>query len=66
MTARLQGKRIAFLATNGVEEVELTSPWRAARDEGAATELVSTKPGSISAVRHDEKGDTFTLGLPTR
>jgi protease I len=65
MTARLQGKRIAFLATDGVEDVELTAPWRAARDEGATIELVSTKPGSIFAVRHDEKGDTFKVDRTT-
>ncbi len=65
MNARLDGKRIAFLATNGVEQVELTSPWQATRDEGAATELVSTKPGRIYAMRHDEKGDTFQVDRTT-
>ena len=65
MTARLEGKRIAFLATNGVEELELTKPWQAARDEGATTELVSTRPGRIYAMRHDEKGATFTVDRTT-
>jgi protease I len=65
MPARLDGKRIAFLATNGVEEVELTGPWKAARDAGAATELVSTKPGRIYAMHHDDKGDSFDVDRTT-
>ncbi len=65
MPTRLDGKRIAFLATNGVEEVELTSPWQATRDAGAATELVSTRPGRIYAMHHDEKGDTFQVDRTT-
>ncbi len=65
MPARLQGRRIAFLATNGVEQVELTTPWTAAQDEGATIELVSTKPGTIQAMNHDDKGDTFKVDRTT-
>jgi protease I len=58
---RLTGKRVAFLATDGVEQVELTQPRRAVEDAGAATELVSLEPGEIQAHEHLEKGDTFAV-----
>ena len=34
MSKRLDGKKVAFLATDGVEQVELTEPWKAVEDEG--------------------------------
>ena len=58
---KLDGKRIAFIATDGVEQVELTRPWQAARDEGAQVELVSIKPGQIQAVNGMEMGDKFRV-----
>lgn len=57
--AKLDGKRIAFLATDGVEQIELTRPWQAARDAGAQVELISIKPGEIQGVKGMDKGDTF-------
>jgi protease I len=51
--ARLQGKRIAFLAADGVEEVEYAEPRAAAEQAGAQVELISIKSGSIQAVQHD-------------
>src|SRR4029079_19791251 len=41
MSGRLDGKKIAILATDGVEQVELTEPRKALEDAGATTELVS-------------------------
>jgi protease I len=61
MAAGLAGKRIAFLATNGVEQVELTEPWRALQDAGAEVHLISLEPGEIQMVRHDERGDRFPV-----
>mgnify|MGYP002621631933 CR=1 FL=1 len=62
MTERqLTGKTIAFLATNGFEQVELTKPWGAIQDAGADVELVSIKPGTIQGMNHFEKGDKFTV-----
>ncbi len=61
MPGKLNGKRIAYLATDGVEQVELTSPWKAAKDEGATTELISNKSGQIYAVNHDDKGQSFNV-----
>ncbi|MFI1166201.1 type 1 glutamine amidotransferase domain-containing protein [Streptomyces sp. NPDC020801] len=54
--------RIAFLtAPEGVEQVELTKPWRAAKDAGHEPVLVSTKPGEIQAFNHLDKADTFAV-----
>jgi len=57
----LQGKRIAFLATDGFEQVELTKPWEAIRGAGAETILVSPNEGQIQGMNHNEKGDQFTV-----
>ena len=57
---KLDGKRIAFLATDGVEQVELTEPLEAVRDEGAEVEVISLKKGGFQGFNHLEKGDTFT------
>jgi protease I len=57
---KLDGKRIAFLATDGVEQVELTEPLEAVRDEGAEVEVISLKKGEFQGFNHLDKGDTFT------
>ena len=61
MADKLQGKRIAFLATTGVEQVELTEPWRAVESEGASPELVSLEDGAVQAHDHLENADTFAV-----
>jgi protease I len=58
---KLQGKRIAFLATDMVEQVELTEPWKAVTGEGATAELVSLEEGQIQGFNHYDKADTFTV-----
>src|SRR5438270_9159597 len=45
--------RVAVLATDGVEEPELTEPVKALKDAGAEVTILSLKPGKIQAVRHD-------------
>ncbi len=57
----LNGKRIAFLAADGVEQVELTKPYDAIRKAGARADLLSVKTGSIQGMNHHEKGDTFRV-----
>lgn len=57
----LTGKTVAFLATDGFEQVELTEPWKAMLEAGAELHLVSLKEGEIQGVHHDEKGDRFTV-----
>ena len=60
MANELKGKRIAFLATDGVEQVELTEPWKAVENAGGEPELISLEKGEIQGFRHHGKGDTFT------
>jgi protease I len=57
---KLDGKRIAFLATDGVEQVELTEPLEAVRDEGAEVDVISLKKGEFQGFEHLDKGQTFT------
>ena len=59
MAGRLDGKTIAFLATEGVEQVELTEPWKAVEDAGGRPELISLEEGEVQAFNHLDKGDTF-------
>ena len=61
MAGKLDGKTIAFLATDGVEQVELTEPWKAVEEAGATPELISTESGEIQAFNHLDKADTFTV-----
>ena len=60
--ADLQNKKVAFLAANeGVEQVELTEPWKAVEEAGAQPELVSLEEGRVQAFNHLDKGDTFEV-----
>jgi protease I len=54
---------VAFLATDGVEQVELTAPWQVLKEARADVRLVSLKPGSIQGVINGEKADTFKADL---
>ena len=58
---KLDGKRIAFLATDGVEQVELTEPRKAVEQEGAETELISLEEGQIQGFEHLDKSDKFDV-----
>jgi protease I len=60
--AELSGKRIAFLvAQEGIEEVELTEPWKAVEQAGGIAELIAPEEGEIQAMNHLDKGSTFTV-----
>lgn len=62
MTGRLDGKRIAILATDGVEQVEFTQPRDAVTAEGAYTEIISLADGQIQAMNGDiEPADRFSV-----
>jgi protease I len=61
MAATLQGKKIAFLATDGVEQVEYTEPRSAVEQEGAEAHLISIKPGGIQAWKHFDHADIFPV-----
>ncbi|MDG4821545.1 type 1 glutamine amidotransferase [Asanoa sp. WMMD1127] len=58
---QLDGKRIAFLATDGVEEAEYAEPRDAVEKAGATAELISIKSGSIQSMDHDEKSKTYPV-----
>jgi protease I len=61
MPNRLEGKKVAFLATDGVEQVELTEPWKAVEQEGGEPELVSLESGEIQGFDHLDKDRTFAV-----
>jgi protease I len=61
MAGDLTGRKVAVLATDGVEQVELTAPWNALKEARADVSLISIKKGSIQGVIHDEKADTFKV-----
>lgn len=60
---KLDGKRVAILATDGVEQQELEAPRRALDEAGARTTLISAKSGSIKAWKDKTWGDEFTVDL---
>lgn len=64
MANKLNGKRVAILATDGVEQVELEEPRKALDDAGATTTLISPKEGQIKAWQHDHWGDELQVDLP--
>jgi protease I len=57
--ADLKGRKVAFLATDMVEQVELTEPWKAVEAAGGKPELVSLESGEIQGFNHYDKADTF-------
>ena len=61
MSADLTGKRIAILATDGVEGIELTSPRDALEEAGATVELLAPQDGAIQLWDHAEKGGTLPV-----
>ena len=64
MTAPLSGKTVAFLvAPEGIEQAELTEPWKAVQEAGGTPQLVSTAAGEVQAFNHLDKGDTFPVDV---
>jgi protease I len=61
MAGELDGMRVAVLATDGVEQVELERPWQALEEAGAEPVLVSLESGTITAFEHIDKGATKTV-----
>ena len=59
--ADIQGKTVAFLATDGVEQVELTDPWKAVEEAGGTPELISLEDGVVQGFNHLDKADTFSV-----
>lgn len=59
----LEGKRVAILATNGFEEVELTSPREALQNAGAEVVIVAPKSGTITSWHEDDWGGQFEVDM---
>lgn len=57
MQQTLKGKRVAILATDGFEQVELTEPQKALEEAGAVTEVISPKSGEIRGWKFKDWGD---------
>lgn len=63
MTTDSNAKRIAILATDGFEQVELTGPRDALKAAGHTTQLLSTKKGQVQGFHHDKHADKFDVDL---
>ena len=63
MSGELNGKTIAVLATDGVEQVELDQPWQALVDAGAQPRLIGLETGTITAYDHIVEGEEKTVDL---
>ncbi len=64
MSDLLRGKRIAFVvAAEGIEQVELTEPWKAVKEAGGLPQIVSSEAGDVQAFNHLAKADTFPVDV---
>jgi deglycase len=61
MTHHLSGKKIAVLATDGFEQVELTEPVKALKDAGATVQVVAPKSGTIQGYKHHNRADKIPV-----
>ncbi len=62
MAATLQGRKVAVLATDGVEQAEIVKPIEALRQAGATVSVVSLQPGTIQSMQKDvNKAETITV-----
>lgn len=59
----LAGRKVAVLVTDGVEQIELTSPVQALKHAGAEVAIVSLASGEIQGFHHHDKGDRFIVDL---
>jgi protease I len=61
MAQKLTGKKVAILAADGFEEVELTKPRAALEEAGATTTVISIESGKIQGMNHADKGETVAV-----
>jgi protease I len=66
MSQELINKRIAILAADGFEQVELEEPRKALEEAGATVNIVSPSSGEIQGMHHADKGDMFDVDLPLK
>ena len=63
MKNSLNGRKVAFLATDGVNEAELVQPREAFKNAGAEVVLISIKEGEIQSMNSLDKGKTYPVDL---
>jgi len=61
---KLNGKKVAIIAADMVEQVELVEPRKALDQAGAETHLISLKPGSIQGFNHFDPADELEVDRP--
>jgi len=59
----IKGRKIAVLATNGFEQVELTEPVKALRAAGATVDVIAPQAGKIQGMNHHDKGDQIPVDV---
>ncbi len=63
-SSSLSGRKVAFLvASEGIEQVELTEPWQAVEKAGGEPVLLSPESGKVQAFDHLDKADTFEVDV---
>jgi protease I len=66
VSKELSGKKVLFMTANeGVEQVELTTPWEAVKQAGAEAVLAAPEAGEVQAFNHLDKADTFRATVAT-
>jgi deglycase len=61
MASELKGKKVAVIAADMVEQVELIEPWKALKEAGADPDLISIESGNIQGFNHYDKGQQFAV-----
>lgn len=64
MAGKLRGRKVAFVVTDGFEQVELTDPRKALEREGAVCDLIAPKEGKVRGWKHVEWGDEQHVDVP--
>jgi deglycase len=58
----VSGKSVAFLVSKeGIEQIELTEPWKAVEQAGGTPRLISAEPGTVQGYQHLTPADTFPV-----
>jgi protease I len=64
MSDELNGKKVAFLvAQEGVEEIELTEPWKAVEQAGGEPVLIAPESGEVQSFEHLDKSKTYPVDV---
>jgi protease I len=62
MAGELNGRKVAFLvAQEGIEEIELTEPWKAVEHAGGEPVLIAPESGEVQSMKHLDKSSTYPV-----